>query len=133
MQHYEEARQAARAHKSFSALEAKLLAIGGSRVVPEPDPDIDLLVQHGQVMAGKPPKKVRGRPSMCHHNVALRYLADPRTYQIATGYVLTAEDGLWRQHSWLWDGKRVVETTVERDVYFGVVLDRVDAAGFVFR
>ena len=33
---------------------------------------------------------------------------------------------------WLWDGERVVETTVVRDVYFGVVLDRVAAAGFVF-
>jgi hypothetical protein len=65
--------------------------------------------------------------------VALRYLADTRAYQITTGYGLTADDGLWRQHSWLWDGKRVVETTVERDIYFGVVLDRVAAPGFVFR
>jgi hypothetical protein len=45
MQTCDEARQAARAHKSFPALEAKLLAIGGTRVVPLPDPDIDLLIQ----------------------------------------------------------------------------------------
>ena len=131
MQTYEEASQAARSHKSFPALEAKLLAVGGTGIVPLPDPYIDLLIQQGQVIAGEPARKVRGRQCQCHQNVALRYLAYPRTYQIATGYGLTAADGLWRQHSWLWDGKRVVETTVVRDVYFGVVLDRVAAAGFV--
>jgi hypothetical protein len=133
MQPYEEARQAARAHKSFPALEAKLLAIGGTTVVPWPDPHIELIIQRGQVSAGTPPKSVRGRPSRCHHNVALHYLADPRACQIATGYGLTAADGCWRQHSWLWDGMQVVETTTKRDIYFGVVLDRVEAAGFVFR
>jgi hypothetical protein len=132
MQTFEEARQAARSHKSFPALEAKLLAVGGTRVVPLPDPHIDLLIQQGQVIAGEPAKKLRGRQSQCHHNVALRYLDNPFTYRIATGYGLTAADGLWRQHSWLWDGKRVVETTVVRDVYFGVALDRDAAAGFVF-
>ena len=132
MQAYEEACQAARSHKSFPALEAKLLAVGGTRVVPSPDPHIGLLIQQGRVIAGKLPKKVRGRRSRCHHNVAFRYLDNPFTYEIATGYGLTAADGLWRQHSWLWDGKRVLETTVVRDVYFGVVLDRVAAAGFVF-
>src|SRR5262249_32204744 len=90
------------------------------------------LSQRGQVIAGKPPKRVRGKGNRCHHNVAFRYLDNPFTYEIATGYGLTAADGLWRQHSWLWDGKRVLETTVVRDVYFGVVLDRVAAAGFVF-
>ena len=49
------------------------------------------------------------------------------------GYGLTAEDGLWRQHTWLWDGVRVLETTCMRDVYFGVVLDRLEAADFVLR
>jgi hypothetical protein len=131
MQTYEEGCPAARAHKSFPALESKLLAIGGTRVVPLPDPHIDLLIQQGQVIAGEPAKKVRGRQCKCHRNVALRYLANPGAYQIATGYGLTFDDGLWQQHSWLWDGERVMETTVMRDVYFGVVLDRVAAAGFV--
>jgi hypothetical protein len=131
MQTYEEARQAARAHKSFLALESKLLAIGGTRVEPSRDPPIDLLIQQGQVIAGEPAKKFRGRQCQCHRNVALRYLANPGAYQIATGYGLTADDGCWRRHSWLWDGERVMETTVMRDVYFGVVLDHVAAAGFV--
>jgi hypothetical protein len=131
MQIYEEGCPAARAHKSFPALESKLLAIGGTRVVPLPDPYIDLLIQQGQVIAGEPAKKIRGRRCQCHRNVALRYLANPDAYQIATGYGLVASDGWWRQHSWLWDSERVLETTVVRDVYFGVVLDLVAAAGFV--
>ena len=40
MQAYEEASQAARSHESFPALEARLLAVGGTRVVPSPDPHI---------------------------------------------------------------------------------------------
>jgi hypothetical protein len=124
----------ARSHKFFPELEAKLLAVGGTRVVPVPNPHpyIEHLIQRGRVIAGEPAKKVRGKQCLCHQNVALRYLAYPRTYQIATGYGLTDDGGCWQRHSWLWDGKRVVETTVVRDVYFGVILDRVDAAGFVF-
>ena len=130
MQTYEEACQAARSHKSFPALEAKLLAVGGTRVVPSPDPHIGLLIQQGRVIAGKLPKKVRGRRSRCHHNVAFRYLDNPFTYEIATGYGLTAADGLWRQHSWLWDGKHVVETTVDFVRYFGVVLTDEESLNF---
>jgi hypothetical protein len=129
---YEEARRAARAHPRFPELEARLLSIGGTEVVPLPDPHLGLLLARGQVMDGRPPKKVRGRPSRCHENVSLRYLADPH-FRVVTGYGLTADDSLWRQHSWLWTGSRVLETTCLRDIYFGVVLDRVEAAGFVLR
>ncbi len=42
---------------------------------------------------------------------------------IATGYALDA-DGLWRQHSWVMDKKgRVIETTVRRVAYCGIVCD----------
>src|SRR5262245_39344590 len=128
MKTIEKRRQAARAQKSFRALQAKLLSLGGTEVVLQPDdPHLELLLQHGEVMGGKPCKKVRGRPGRCHYNAAVRYFADPRTYRIATGYGLIYEDGVWHQHSWLWDGKRVLETTVVRDIYFGVILDHVEA------
>jgi hypothetical protein len=40
---YEEARQAARAHQSFPALEAKLLAVGGTGVAPQPERVLSVL------------------------------------------------------------------------------------------
>jgi hypothetical protein len=62
--------------------------------------------------------------------VAAYYLSVRGTANIATGYGLS-EDGLWRQHSWLWNGKKVLETTVPRTIYFGVMLNDVEAARFV--
>jgi len=133
MQNNEKRRQAAQARKSFRALQAKLRSIGGTGVEPVPDdPHIELLLRRGRVMGGKPCKMVRGRPSQCHYNAAARYVADFHKYHIVTGYGLSADDGLWRSHSWLWDEKRIVETTAERDIYFGVVLDNFEAAAFVF-
>jgi len=131
MQNNEKRRQAARARKSSRALRAKLLSLGGTDVVPLPDPHSEVLLQRGQVMGGKPCKKVRGEAMRCLFTAALRCFADPRACQIATGYGLTA-DGLWRPHSWLWDGKRVVETTAVREIYFGVILDRVEVAEVVY-
>jgi hypothetical protein len=111
-------------------LYAKLLAIGGERVVPMPDPHIDILLGRGEVFGNAAVKRVRGEPNRCHQNVALRHLLSRGRLKICTGYALS-EDGLWRQHSWLHDGERVLETTVARRVYFGVRLDPVEAAPFV--
>ena len=59
--------------------------------------------------------------SDCHGNAATLFRAGKG--MIATGYALD-EDGLWRQHSWVVDSKRrVIETTVRRKAYYGIVCD----------
>jgi hypothetical protein len=68
--------------------------------------------------------------SSCHQNVASVW--KKRRFgivAIATGYALT-QDGLWRQHSWgiLRDG--VLETTVVRVKYFGILLQGAAADRF---
>jgi hypothetical protein len=120
----------------FAELEAKLLALGGERVFNHNgvEPHLDLLLEHGRVFQPKGRKRLRGDLHRCHQNAALAYarhyaLGYGGTCEVATGYGLT--DGMWWQHSWLWDGTRVVETTSNHTLYFGVVLPPFDAAMFV--
>src|SRR5262249_6839610 len=112
------------------ALEARLLGIGGKTVARMPDPDIGFLLARGEVFNGRKVKKVSGQAHRCHENVALHHLLSRGRLQICTGYSLS-EDGLWCRHSWLHDGRRVLETNVARCVYFGVRLDPVETARFV--
>jgi hypothetical protein len=51
------------------------------------------------------------------------YVRSRGAVRIASGYALTG-DGLWRQHSWGVDAAdgRVIETTVRRVRYYGVIL-----------
>src|SRR5262249_8464594 len=64
---------------------------------------------------------------------ATLYALSEAAVRIASGYALT-EDGLWRQHFWGVDtaAGRVLETTVRRVRYFGVVLGDGDEAVEVF-
>jgi hypothetical protein len=48
---------------------------------------------------------------------------------IGTGYSLS-DDGLWRQHSWGLRREGILETTVSRVKYFGVLLQHGDADSF---
>jgi hypothetical protein len=48
---------------------------------------------------------------------------------IGTGYSLS-DDGLWRQHSWGLRREGILETTVPRVKYFGVLLQHADADSF---
>jgi hypothetical protein len=107
----------------------KLLQIGGERVVwRECEPHLDDLAAHGELMTGRVRKR-RGQPNECHTNAAEIWASDVDRYQICTGYGLST-DGRWRQHSWLRDAKGLIETTVSRTHYFGIVLTPQSAAHF---
>ncbi len=70
---------------------------------------------------------------MCHQNVSTVWQSKvPKLIAVGTGYALS-EDGLWRQHSWgvLRDG--LLETTVVRVKYFGLLLQAADADSFAAR
>lgn len=75
---------------------------------------------------------VEGSPNLCHSNVAAACEQDAGIAH-AYGWALSP-DGMWRVHSW---GVRpdgtTVETTEEREAYFGVVLTDDERARFEVR
>lgn len=89
------------------------------------------LAADGEVVPGRPRRLVRGEPSSCHQNVAALWKARPKTIRIMTGYALS-DDHIWRCHSWAIDkySGRLIETTVERDLYYGIRLSAKEAARF---
>lgn len=117
----------ARAQPDLRRLHERLLALGGEALVPLHEPDLDAILARGEPF-GPTQVILEGRPSQCHENVARLPAED---YRIVTGWALSADDGLWRQHSWALDAAgRVVETTEPRAAYFGYVLSPGEAATF---
>ena len=113
-------------------LERKLLGVGGERVALRPDHFARAIVQDGQTFAGAGAALVRGEVSGCHQNVARLWIKRRRKgFAIVAGWALS-DDGCWRQHTWGLEEGGVVETTLERTAYFGVVLDVAQSAKFCF-
>ena len=115
-------------YPEFTQLEQRLLSLGGDMVVPRREPDHDKILSGGRLWTGDV-KIIKGLPCNCHVNVAKLWRKHPRRYHIATGWALS-EDGLWRQHSWIIDGRTVVETTIPMEKYFGFVLTSLEAQQF---
>ncbi len=115
----------------------RLLRIGGEAFVAPPggDPDLAGLLARGETFQGRQACLMPdGQPNGCHRNSAVLWSVNQRMMQIATGYGLTEDDGLWRQHTWIVVGQApklvVLETTVLRDTYFGFRLTREEALDF---
>jgi hypothetical protein len=107
----------------IEALRMLLLKRGGSELVapPSSDPDLPALIERGFIMPGAATCE-EIESSACHENVARLWLDKSHGLScIGTGYALS-EDGLWRQHSWGIREDAIVETTVRRLKYFGIVL-----------
>jgi len=119
-----------------SPLHAKLrdalLSMGGEEVVllPQRKASIEKILKRGFAQAGKKVKIRRGERSRCHANAAALWKENPGEVRIVTGYALTKDDGLWRQHTWALKKGRIVETTVKRSVYFGCALSRKESERF---
>lgn len=113
-------------HPDLIPLQEKLLSIGGDALVPPPihDNAVPLLLEFGKVMGG-PVTVKRMAPRQCHQNVEKVW--KKRKHGIvapATGYALS-KDGLWRCHSWgLLEGG-ILETTLKRELYFGITTDGI--------
>jgi hypothetical protein len=107
---------------SIQVVRAKLLDIGGERVVMKPKHHLwHLLVQYG-VLFELPATLRLMEPSRCHLNVASLWhqrKRGSRLIGIAPGYALDT-DGLWVFHSWALTKSRIIETTVLRTRYFGM-------------
>jgi len=111
---------------AIKTLRAKLLAIGGDRISPQPHPDVRILAAHGRLMQF-PTKLKEMEPSRCHVNVERLWNArTPRSQLIGivTGYGLTDDDGMWQPHSWALSKTKgvisIIETTMLRAKYFGI-------------
>lgn len=110
-------------------LKEKLLNIGGNRVAWLPnDSHLPNLVKEGRSFSLDKRKKVKGEVNHCHANTARLFLK-MENISIITGYALNGD--VWIQHSWGYDGKRVVETTSPFNAYYGVVLSGLDITKFV--
>lgn len=114
------------ADENYRELEQKLLTMGGQALVymPSPQPLLRLIIESGRTFDTGQLKKVKDQPSHCHDNVAARWTKGKDKYQMAHGYGLS-DDGLWRQHSWLIDTRKktIIETTLPRMIYYGVILE----------
>lgn len=115
----------------------KLLTFGGAEAcVPSIDLDTKLIMEHGQLWLDDGLKIFSGTTSQCHANSATLWDLNKDTLLLATGYALSYDDGLWRQHSWCIkptpSGGRVIETTLPRVAYFGFVMDEKLAEDFLY-
>jgi len=117
--------------------EAKLLADAGDGAVPPmvPEPDLEALLASAEVVGAVAQRFEPGETNRCHANASKLWLLaflDDEDCGIGTGYALSG-DGLWRQHSWFVDRNgSIVETTVRRDSYAGIVLYERDALAFAW-
>jgi hypothetical protein len=106
-------------------LRKQLLNVGGLEVVAPPnnfEQDLDLILSQGKVFSGEVQCRIMADNS-CHQNVAQLYRASTdERFGIGTGFALN--NCLWRQHSWAMDGNAIVETTEEREIYFGIILQK---------
>jgi hypothetical protein len=121
-------REAAKQQPDLEVLRRLLLGLGGIHLVAPacPDADLPLLIDAGFVMAGPVVRRAMTK-SKCHGNVA-EIWADKQhgLVGIGTGYSLS-DDGLWRQHSWGLRREGILETTVPRVKYFGILLQHAHA------
>lgn len=114
-------------------------AAGEAVIIAEQDADIDALLLRASFFLGTEITLVVGAESACHMNSAIFWLNHENSCHLMTGYALS-DDGIWRQHSWcllykdLSSGEEiipcVVETTVERLLYYGFKLNTDEATLF---
>jgi hypothetical protein len=115
----------------LKVLRGLLLGLGGIDLVapPGPDADVPVLIDVGFIMAG-PVMRRTMQKSESHRNVAEVWAEKQHELVgIGTGYSLS-DDGLWRQHSWGLRREGILETTVSRLKYFGVLLQYGNADSF---
>lgn len=85
---------------------------------------------------GKTTKKIKWLPSQCHYNSCRYYMEEQEKGNndvfIYTWYALSEDDLLWREHTWIVEKWKILETTVKRLDYYGIKLTWDDLEKFVF-
>lgn len=111
-------------------LRNELLSHGGVEVVPNKEPDLELILEQGDIIKPIEVLNYNMQDSQCHRNARALYLDDASVTDVGTGWALS-EDGLWRQHSWAMRGDELVETTQDRELYYGVILQGEELEQFI--
>jgi hypothetical protein len=108
-----------------------LLELAGMRAcVPFTDArPSDFIRSQGRLVTPKSIRLEQGHQSECHANCAALWPSIKDRYRLMTGYGLSGN--MWRRHTWLADDENeVIETTIPRDLYFGVALSNSQAEAF---
>jgi hypothetical protein len=100
---------------------------GESFVTPDvaDDADTNRLVVSGHIWPQKVVRAKAAEHNACHEVAADIHSQDPSRFTHIYGYALTADDGMWRSHSWVHDRRtdQLIEPTPSsRAKYFGVAL-----------
>lgn len=111
-------------------LREELLSISGREMVPLKEPDLNRMISEGHKIDPQNVKFIDGNTNECHENSALLYRNNDNVTEIGTGWALS-DDGLWRQHSWAMKESELIETTVHRTDYYGILLSGGEAEDFV--
>ena len=117
-----------KAMPELKPLQDRLLSLDGDWVALEPEPDLEELLNKGQITKGKVICKPMA-PCQCHRNCAQYWDEHSKTCKIATGWALST-DGIWRQHTWILKSKAIIETTELRTLYYGIILRDEEANRF---
>lgn len=133
----------AKSTPSIDTLEDTLLSIGGSKVVTRhvvEDISLARLLDSGEQIEytsikDKWKHNDVTRSNECHFNSSAVWAWHQdnghEQVELVYGFGLSS-DGTWREHSFCYDpsSKTIHETTVDREVYFGVRLDFEEAKAF---
>ena len=66
----------------------------------------------------------------CHQNTS-ELFHDDKIDAIVTGWAQGPRDCVWRQHTWGLKDDAIIETTVKRTKYFGVILSDKEGTKFM--
>lgn len=110
-----------------------LLLNGGCNVIfgCDTENEIKNLISKGKIFSKLNLKfyKKGMKPNQCHRNSSILYLTK-KSYKLVTGYAMY--NGEWLSHSWLFNGKNIIETCpIVFEEYFGVELVGLDLDNFL--
>lgn len=126
----------------FKELESILLEHDGDQVNQVFEEDIEQLIGSGDFYDSDDYSVILYEmdPSKCHRNSTTFYENwmdqnnSPDEISLMTGWALGIDDGVWRQHSWIYfpyDGE-IIETTILRKSYYGIELKGSKLRDFLF-
>lgn len=118
-----------------------LSSVGYALIMPHLENDIHPLIERGFFIDPDDVISKKGEPSRCHANAAALWSANRKHLSIMTGYGLSRQGGIWRQHTWCLlthdpqtdeelEEKVIVETTEPRILYYGFILSYEEAEKF---
>lgn len=114
-------------------MEAKLLSLGGESIIfgNDTESEVNRLLTKGTIHSteGLTRYKKGMYPNRCHGNSAFLSTVK-KSYKVVTGYALS-EDNIWYHHSWLTNGRNIIETTFIFEMYYGYVLDGFELDNFI--